>query len=328
LVISLDLSILYQWQLVPGDNEIKIKLSLPDSFDPNSITAALSDDRTALSITIPGEPPIVKGTLFAAAKSLSTAVSDNSLVYTLVKETPKEWGVLIKEFYPGTHEMDPCSLFMLWYQLQDDPETKGSEASLFFLSESVRYRFIPAMRVLYLLLSQRPETAVQAQALLITASRTYQDAESTMLLAALLSGQGMAREACQMFAMAADQGAIAGKSYVARYLSPVSGLDYPEKNLELAIRLLNEVRALQPDEPIACHELALLLYNGVGMERNEEQARALQEIALQTEPDTPPLTRGTAEGSWSIMEIAIGAVAAAVVFGGGVSLFRYLNRRK
>jgi hypothetical protein len=95
--------------------------------------------------------------------------------------------------------------------------------------------------------------------------------------------------------------------------------------------------AVESDEPIACHELAQIFYNGVGVEKSEERAIELQEIALKRNPGTPPLAVVTIEeekveeregesGGVGIVGIAIGAAIGAVFIGAGVKLYQYLRR--
>jgi hypothetical protein len=330
------MSALYQWTVTADEREVKIKLSFPRIFNPDALEASLSDDKTAISIAIPDAPPIVKGTLFAPAESLSLAILDDSVVYTLVKAEPGEWGPLIKDFYPGTADMDPSSLLVLWYQFQEDRTIANPEAAQMAIIQSANFCFVPALRILSQILIQNPATVRQAQELLEMASQTYNDAESTLVLAQILSfTPGRARDAFQAFATAAEQGSLVAKSQMAAYLSPLSHPDFPDKNVGEAVRLLNEVREIEPEDPIACHELAKLLNNGVGIEKNEERARELQAIAVRKNPRTPPLSRKVdtaehpqAEAGWGLVDIGLGVAAAAMVIGGAFGLIRYFRRRK
>jgi hypothetical protein len=339
-----EFSSVYRWTITSDDHEVEVKIPLPVSLNPKCIESRLSEDHLAISVTIPDAPPVLKGALYARAESLATTTQQDSLILTIVKAEPGQpWPVLIIGPHPETSEVDPGSLYVIWQYLQVDPETATSDTAIRSLSASAYLGFVPAMRVMYNRMSQ--SDPLEAQQLLYRASQVYRDAESTLLLAALLSQtEGMAAQAFKMFGVAAGQGALVAKSYLAKYLSPVGGLAFDVKDTRAALTLLCQVLEVQPDEPIACHEMAMILWNGAGIEKDEDRARRLQEVAVWRNPQTPPLSRvvvpaegevavdadeeAKEEAEGQIVKIAIGTVIATVVIGGAVSLYKYFRSKE
>jgi hypothetical protein len=261
--------------------------------------------------------PLVKGTLAGAVSSVSASHTDASLTLTLAKAVPGAWPLLITAFYPGAGDADPKSCFLLYEYARAHRGDPLAVDPVVALSASINAGFCPALRVGFQGLSQNPGSEQMALQWLRIAADAYEDPEATLMLAVVFEQRGLLREAFRTFQAAAERGMLQAVSFLGRYFSPLCEETVGVKSAERALALFQQVRELDASEPISCHELAMLYYNGVGVERDEKRAEELQAIAHAYMPDIPPLTRAGAEDGasqrWIAAAVGVAVGLAAVI---------------
>ena len=113
---------------------------------------------------------------------------------------------------------------------------------------------------------------------------------------------------------------------------------FPYKDDSEAVRLLQFfIEKFREDKVpyIAYHLLALHLYNGVGIEMDEDKANSLQEMACKLNPDIEPLTKidkntekqKDVKNNEFLKIIGITGVIACTAMT-AFAIFRFMKRRK
>jgi TPR repeat protein len=305
---------LYEWTFEDSPESATITFHFPPTFASSTIHHELTHDSTALIVTFTDPLPLVQGTLHSPVSSVSASHTDDSLTLTLTKVDPAAWLLPITSYYPGTSEADPQSCFLMYeYALAGGVD----RAAVGAFEKAIRAGFCPALRAGFQLLSANPENMEFGFRMLCTAVDTYQDPIATLMLALFFEARGSPQQAFRAFKMAAVRGMVQGLSYLGQYLSPLCAKSAGGKNVENAIKLFEQARKADPQEPISCHELAMLYYNGVGVEKDVRRAEELQAIARESLPDISPLSivGGEESGSqgWIVAAVALAVGVAAVI---------------
>ena len=139
--------------------------------------------------------------------------------------------------------------------------------------------------------------------------------------------------------IAIQQGETNSILYKAMALSSLSVFNtFPYKDDSEAVRLLQFfIEKFREDKVpyIAYHLLALHLYNGVGIEMDEDKANSLQEMACKLNPDIEPLTKidkntekqKDVKNNEFLKIIGITGVIACTAMT-AFAIFRFMKRRK
>lgn len=329
--IQPDLQILYNWETKDAEDEIEIIITVPPTFNTKSLRAELNSDRTAVAITIPDQPPVLMGKLVAQVSLMSQTNDGSHIIFTFTKEEPKAWPFLISDLHPTTEAIDPQSAFIIaGLLLQTNPE-ENIEKAQFLLFESCNAGFIPALRLAAQMLQSNVQTLPTAIKIL-EMGVGYRDPVACMQLGLLyLRDKETRRQAERLFLLAAELGLIMGLSYVGQLYSPLTDIEFDEKDAEKAVAIFKQVREVEPEEPIMCHELAMLYYNGVGVEKDEEQAEKLHAMAKKQIKDLPDLKRvevATKKSGFSGLDAIAIAAVGSVVIGGAFTIYKMWRSKK
>jgi hypothetical protein len=324
-MIPPELSALYEWEFEDYPDRIELTLSFPLNFNPSQVRAYLSPDGTALSITIPGLLPIVYGLLLHPVFDMRAQISPQQSKYLIRKRNPASWPYLIDDCYPGTDCVDPASSFFLFQNLTGSGPIDENLINLLLVSANAGYR--PALRLAFCLLLDDQSTADIARNFIRIDAERYGDPVGVFHYAVLLAKEGATRaDALMYFRRAADLGIVEAKSLIGQILSPLSDVSFQNKNADDAATVLLEVMAEKPEEPVMCHELAMLYFNGIGVPKNVELALQLQATAATHMPNVAPLVErkvNPADGS-----LSEGFIGIAVVFGVLVILWTVWRKRR
>jgi TPR repeat protein len=152
----------------------------------------------------------------------------------------------------------------------------------------------------------------------------YSDPQSLTTLGFLyMTREDKRVEAFQFLQKAADLGDIHALARIGQLFSPLSEMAFVEKNATQAVALFERVKERTPEDLVMCFEYAKLLFNGVGVEKDQATAQRLWEIARQQDQTLGPLVEiakpepAPVEGSTGtsvLIGIGIAALAAAAVF--------------
>jgi TPR repeat protein len=231
--------------------------------------------------------------------------------------TPGAWPLLITDFYPGTREADPQSCFLFYAYAREHRGEAMAVDPAQALTASINAGFCPALRLAFEALSANPETAEGGLRLLCTAAETYGDPMATLMLGTFFEEQGLHPQAFRTFQAAAERGVLPAVAFIGRYFSPLCEQTVGHKSASKARKLFEEVRKREPSEPFSCHELAMMYYNGVGVEKDVKKAEELQAIAKAGLPEIPPLriVGGEDGGSqgWIVAGVAVAVGVAALI---------------
>jgi hypothetical protein len=323
-MIPPEFSDLYDWTFQDSPDTATLIITFPPTFVGSSIRHQLSPDHTAIAVEWGNEVPLVKGTLFAPVTSVNASLTENSFSLTLTKATAGDWPLPITNFYPETEEIDPQSGFLVYcYAKEGTPIGAGNPAMC--LGASIDAGFCPALRVAFEAFSVNPQTAAQGFRLLSVAAQTYGDPIAWFMIGQVLEERGGAVEqAFGAFEKAAGGGWMPAAAVIGQYFSPLCERKFPEKDVRMAIKIFEGVRKVDPTEPVSAHELAMLYFNGVGVEKDVERANELQKIAVAGNPEIGPLTMvGDEWHAGLLLGLALVAVGAAGIF----TLVKVFRRR-
>ena len=340
--IQPDLQELYDWDFKNEEDEVEIVVSFPPTFNTKALKAQLNGDRTAISITVDGQPPIVMGKLFEPVTDMTKSIQSDNVTFTLTKATPQPWPILIKDAHPDTTDLDPRSMLMIAQVMLGQGTNESIEQGQMLLLKGCELGYVPTLMLTHELFakSEDPQLRDVSVRLLQKAALVYRNPVAMMQLGLIMIGQPeTVAEGEQMMLAAAEAGLPIAMSYLGQLYSPLTEAPFP-KDVEKAVKLFQAVRELQPDEPIMCHELAKMYYNGVGVELNEELAQELQKRAKMTLVECPELEKievkqqeekkeaEAKKGKFSAVDAMAVVAVGSVILGGAFTLFKMWRKRK
>ncbi|OHT01934.1 hypothetical protein TRFO_31125 [Tritrichomonas foetus] len=342
--IQPDSQFLYEWEFNQDEEDVDLVIKYPPTFNPKSIKVEFTEDKKGIKVHVPGLLPIVCGHLGGSITGHSTSISSTSYTITMTKETPIQWLLLTDDIHPTENICDPMTSFFIATALINNREEQSQQAGLEALTRSALWGFMPAVRafVRINLNSSNENLSHMAVALLQKASDYYGVPDMQFWLGMILYTNDSTRvQSLSYFSKAAEGGVVEARSRIGQLLSPLSEVPFETKDASKASQILEAVLQLLPDEPIALSELSKLLYNGVGVELNEERAKELHGRLKKIVPEAPDLvkqkasrnatkTEDGASKSFHISVVDVVAAASILLFisVGAYSIYRYFRRRK
>ena len=289
-MINPEIACMYQWTFTEDDNSVHINIPLPSlDFDTTRVHVSLTEGGDTVVVEIPDQIPIVEGTLYATAESHSTENVGGTLVVNLKKACPARWDLVIVGPNPTTNKVDPKSAFDLFNAIESSVGP-GQYSSTSFIEFAITVGYPPALLYAFRAsLHGTREARAQGVALLMVAANQYEDPVAMLTLGNEFAMKEETRDdAFDLYARAAKKGAVIGLSLMGQLISPLSDIPFHHKNAEQAVHLFEAVLE-KTEDVIAMSELSKLLYNGVGVTKDVERAKALHEKAHQIEENLPPL---------------------------------------
>ena len=335
--IQPDLQELYNWEFKDEEDEVEIVVSFPQTFNTKALKAQLNGDRTAISITIDGQPPVVMGKLFQPVTDMTRSIQSGNITFTLTKAAPEAWPVLITDAHPDTSDIDPQSMtFIGELKLRMGTEESVQQGQA-LLQRACDLGYPPALLFMHTLFSNTEELQEASLMLLQHAALVYHYPAAMTKLGIIMLGVGKTAEGEQMLLAAAEAGLPLAMSYLGQLYSPLTEAPFP-KDAEKAVKLFQAVREVQPDEPIMCYELAKMYYNGVGVELNEELAQELHKLAKKELAECPDLEKigekqekkqeEPKKSKFSAVDAMAVVAVGSVILGGAFTLFKMWRKRK
>lgn len=341
-MINPEVAFLYTWDFQNDEEEAEIRISYPPSFNPKAIKIELTDDKTAIKMSIPNEIPFLMGELFAPVTGFSTSIDKNELRVSLTKKEEGQWPFLIKSIHPETKQIDPHSGFIIFYTMEKTDET--IEIALNILQGVIAVKYLPAMQYALNAFFQNPESREASFQIAMDAINYYSDPISMYWLGSqLVQNPETVDQGINFLKQADERGVVSARSLVGQIFSPLNDIPFKYKNAEQAVKLFQSVLEQNADDPISNHELAMLYYNGVGVPKDVEKAEDLQKKAksiIQAD-QVPDLTvkkpiaaivdksnDSNSPTSTKFVDI-LGAIAVGtVVVGAALTVFKYVSRHK
>jgi hypothetical protein len=325
--ISPSLQEIYDWKFEqPDPRTVNIIIRFPEDFNPKALKFQKNEDFSTFKATIEGySVPVISGELTEPVLDYETIINSEECTLTLSfkKETDTTWKYLIKNFIPGTKEIDPHSAFVIMQtEHQEDENKHGFDDDTLeeFLQIGMQHGYLPALLFGIDNLADEPESVNEYLVLLDVACRIYRSPVAAFKLGVYLLSHGDPNNGFVHLAYAARAGIGMAYSLMGQCISPYSGVDFLEKNAKQALILLEKVIE-QQDEPIALYEAAQIYNKGAdGVPRDKVKARDYWERAHALNNKLPPLKEKR-------KNVLIGASIAASLAFIGYSTYRIFKRK-
>ncbi|EAY21727.1 hypothetical protein TVAG_237530 [Trichomonas vaginalis G3] len=278
---------LYRWNFEqPDPHSVQVTIEFPSDFSPNSMTYELNDEKTVFQAYFDKLMPVINGTLFEQVQSYTTQVEKDHILITFQKESETKWDCLIKARNPTTDSVDPHSAFDIFLHLATHLDENSEEAER-YLQFSMLSGYTPAMLYGIEILEDDPSKQGFVRDLISVAAIEYGEPAAVFRFALILIQEGKTQNGVQLLSYAARAGIGIAYSLMGQVLSPLSSIEYSEKNAAEAMKCFELVLA-QKDEPIALFEAAKLLNAGLGCQKDTEKANDYSRRAKAIEPEKLP----------------------------------------
>ena len=176
---------LFDWTAEDGDT-VLVKFAIPEGFDPGEITVNLNNSKTAITVAIPNEPPLLCGALAGAVSDASLSVESGVAVLALKKVEAAPWELVVVSVHPETKEIDPKSAFLLFevHSVRNQILTDDGTDYVSLLKASASAGYLKAISVIANLSVQNELPGVQRQGIewLMLAADKYNDVKSMALI--------------------------------------------------------------------------------------------------------------------------------------------------
>ena len=303
---------IYNWEMSqPEDTLIVVKISCPVDFQLKILQIELNEDKTGLSVKIPSEDvPVIYGKLFEPVLSHEVKIDkeNSNIVIELKKESSEKWPYLIRDYYPGTEEIDPHSAFSI---VEIDHQGFDDDKLTSFMQNAMMHGYVPALLFGIENLENDPGSEEKMYVLLDLASRVYGHPVAHYKLALFLLSHKQLKQGFMLLSKAAEGGIGMAYSLMGQYISPYSNIKFPEKDAVKAIELFEKVIE-HGDEPVALYEASKIYYRGAeGVPQDKKKAMDYWNRATAVQPYLPPLKAPEEDKPVSV-ETVLGATAACV----------------
>lgn len=291
-MINVDHSDLYQWKIKQDETTVQICFDLSDDIDPSIFHVECSTEDLGFIISIPGEIPLVCGSLYFPITTFEAKEEGHTYYVNLIKAENNHWPLLIRDRHPISKNIDPKSALDLFQMYSESNDALLNNQANEFLDTSIRCGYAPALRGYYefAMSTQNQEMQEKAIEFLYIAARIYKDPFSLMYFGSRLLAEPDTRDiAYDCFAESASKGCIVAYSMMGQLISPLSQYSFHTKNGEKSAKLFEIVINYISGDPISYYELAKLKYVGCGIEKDQQGALKLYEKAKELDPTLPPL---------------------------------------
>ena len=294
-VIKPEFSDVFCWELIPTEKYIKVLIKITEGFDTNLVKYELNEQKDAVSIRYPEQPPIVEGKLFGKVNNLTKKIYEKEKLLTFTFDfdaLEKEPDFLIVDFNQETGKIDPLSSFLLFNKLQEEKDEKVRENCFKYLKVGVDTYFVPSMIAASSLFQRIKGLEERSLELICIAADRYNSPAAQLHMGLFfINNPAQKEKAIDYITKASREPDLPiAKSILGVLLSPISDMESPKKDAKKAAELFEEALKVER-HPMALHELAMLLYNGIGVEKDVERAKQLNEECTKLEHgQTAPLT--------------------------------------
>ena len=279
---------LYFWNFKKKKNIINIIIPLEDeNLNENDFEINIDLSDSFIEIIFQDYPSIILGKLFSNIQNYAIKVSNKLLVIALVSESNIKWNSLIISPHKKNQLLDPQSAFMIFSVNYSSKDFSLIPGSFIFLEMAISYGYPPALLAAYDIYSKIPNNKERAELLLKIASEEYDSIEAHFQLALnIIEKNGDLNESYNLLMKSSLKGHILSKSFLGFMLSPLSDINFNKKDPIKAIQYFEEVLKIKED-PTTLYEYSKLLYNGIGIKKNIEQANLFYLKAKSLSPNIP-----------------------------------------
>lgn len=317
---------LYKWEMKQENpSTVVVLIDYPTDFNPNSIQYELNEEKTTFTAEFPGNPPFIQGELYEPVDGFTTEIVENQIKLVFTKSTETEWPYLIKGHIPGTQDIDPNSAFDIFIHLSrtlvDNDSAEKRDFLEGLLALSMMRGYTPALNYGIEMMESEEDSQERRIALLQLAALKYGDPVAIFKYATFLVSVGESEKGFKLLSIAAQHGIGMAISLMGQMVSPLSGVEFVEKDPVAAMQLFEKVISVK-DEPVALYEAAKLLKAGLGCERDVAKAEDYYRRAKAVEPKLPELPDYPDPDSGNrIFGIPIFAAAGLAVAAVGIGTF-------
>ena len=173
--------------------------------------------------------------------------------------------------------------------MQESKDQDMKEKSFDYLYAALKVNFVPAMIAAASYFRHIPQLQERSLELICKAADKYHAPSAELHLGLMyLNVPDCKDRALEYIEKASREPQLPLASVIlALHLSPISDMEYSKKDSKRAVELFE--RSLKVERhPIALHELAMLLYNGIGCEKDVERANKLQQECIRIDTNPPP----------------------------------------
>lgn len=243
---------LYDYDVQQDDDQITAFFKIPKDFDIDiiSINCDITEsEKSSLSVTIPNEPPIICGSLFAEVipESVKTLVEsknangkhDTYFNITLQKKSKFIWPALIVGRHPKTNDIDPKSVYLMYIIKAESPKKEDKRLALDEISYAVDLGLPVAIRVYSGILFEKDEREKGIEMLKFAADE-YNDPDAMCQLGRIFFywKKETKKEGLEYLKKASKLGKSEVNGFIGQILSPFSKFEYDEKDPEEAVHYL------------------------------------------------------------------------------------------
>ncbi|KAH0788990.1 nudC domain-containing protein 1 isoform X1 [Histomonas meleagridis] len=321
---------LYDYEMKQDDENIVIEIKIPANVNSSEIKISIDDG--IISVHYQEHPPLIEGKLSNEIESIESVTNqDQILKVNLKKKNTDFWHTLVQCRNPLNNNIDAKSSFTL-YVLYDSFGTTfiDKDTALVYLNYSSALGYVPALRTLSGIMFEEghPDDGIS---LLKVAGEKYRDPLSLYDIGLIYVHDSKTRaQGYGYLTRSSELGYRPAHTVLGQLYSPLSKFEFQNKSPFEALRHFDMAISGKNDDPIALHEMAKLIYNGVGTDKSEKYAKWLQSIAEKIDPSIEPLEEKenvpeNEEKNSKALIIGI-TVAALTLF--GVAVFKFSNRRK
>lgn len=282
----------YSWEILPTGPYIVLTIKTPEGFDATKVTASLNAEKTAVSCRYPNQPPIVEGLLFEPVKGMEMKINkeEKNITLTFSTEGNKTPEFVVVDIHPETKRMDPLSSFFAFHTKSHSPDENQQKGCFRYLEFGLEANFVPAMLAAASIFQRIPQLADQSFGIVKLAADKYKSAPACLQMGLFLINSPEKDLALEYMEKAASDDSLPfAKAILGVMLSPISDMECHKKDAKRAAELFEKVLTFERN-PLALHELAMLLFNGIGVEKDVERAQKLNdECKALEEGQTPEL---------------------------------------
>lgn len=306
---------MFNWEVHDSPDSVSVTFAVPDDFDVSTINVALNSSKTAISVTIPDEPPLLCGTLTSQVLDATLEIHEKEAVVKMEKAAPRRWDLVVVAVHPETKTTDPKSAFLL-YELHcrlGQVLTEDGTDYLAMLRRSASDGYLNAIAAIakFGINSESSDLQLQGIEWLKFAAQAYKDPKSMTQLAWYLgSAHGHEEEALEYLRSAVALGHVRAWWVLGMMYSPYSEYfeEFTGKNVAKAIDCFEKAGN---DKEVLEELEKLYSRGGDGVPPNPKKAAAVRQALY-------------GESRWSY-GWAIGSV---IVVGMAVALGVFFARRR
>ena len=288
--ISYDFQYLYTWNFIQTNEEIEIKINFPKTFNPKSLK--FSFENNSISLILENEVPIIMGELYSKIENYQIIYGSDNITYSFIKKNSENWPIFISNYYPNTKLIDPHSAFDLFLYLTSDqfPEEQiNSELAQNVLSLSMQLGYLPALLYGVSQLEEDDSNLPQVITLLSLATFTYQNPIAAYKLGIIYNLNKENRlKALQVFQISLEKGIIHSGYFIGLILSPLSNIEFDNKDPETALRYF-EIVLKSIEDPLSYFEAAKLLESNLISNQNIEKSKNYFKKAFELDNSLKPI---------------------------------------